>query len=311
MEWFSIVLINECSYIFRKGLEVSYTPEYEVLKKVRGRIDLLETSRLIYLKQNKVSCSYDELSTHIVTNIILKSTFNYLLRSNGISSVTRRKIRDFYIRLGDIPIVDLAKIVSLNIRYTRSNRYYRLAIHICKLIASQLSVHENGKSTVFIDYERDHQALAKLFESFVRNFYSRHLADAKVGATNIHWNFSPIDAASKDLLPLMRTDIVIERSQQVIIADTKFYGNPTDIRSYGSVSREKLNSAHLYQLTSYLSHYRNDANKHVKGLLLYAARDKDFSYGYAWGKHDVMIRTINLNQSWRHIESALLSIVEV
>ncbi|KPP98454.1 MAG: 5-methylcytosine-specific restriction enzyme subunit McrC [Bacteroidetes bacterium HLUCCA01] len=310
IEWFSRLLLVECSYIFRKGLQVDYKPEFDVLKKVRGRINVRETARLMYLKHTSVSCNFDELSTHTTLNIILKSTLTYLLRSYDITASTRKQLRGFFIKLGDVPILDPSGIVSINIGYTRSNRYYQLAIHICKLIASQISVHQVGNATLFIDYERDHAALARLFESFVRNYYTRHLTDAKVGATNIHWNFNPTDAASRDILPIMRTDIVIEKSDQIVIADTKFYGRATGFREYESGNRESLHSGHLYQLTSYMTHFANGHNKALKGLLLYAARNNDFSYAYRWGKHDVAIRTINLDKPWREIDAALNAIIE-
>jgi 5-methylcytosine-specific restriction enzyme subunit McrC len=211
VDWFAELLQKEIAYIFRRGLQMEYASDENDLKVVRGRIELISTAKMMYLKQGKVRCRFDELSTHTPTNIILKSTLSYLLRSESMSEVGRKIARDFYIRLGDIPVIEPLDAVSLPIRYSRSNEYYRFAMSLCKLILSQIAIHKTGSTTVFVDYNRDHNALASLFERFVRNYYTRHLHDARVGAPIIQWNFEPFDTPSRAILPNMRTDLIIER----------------------------------------------------------------------------------------------------
>ena len=113
--------------------------------------------------------------------------------------------------------------------------------------------------------------MARLFETFVRNFYKIEQSEFTVKGEEIKWKCTPegeIDRqmlhikwkltseSEEDLrmLPIMQTDISLCSSMRKIIIDTKFYKEAFKAK----YAQEKINSNHLYQLFSYLKNQESD-----------------------------------------------------
>jgi len=53
----------------------------------------------------------------------------------------------------------------------------------------------------------------------------------------------------------------------------------------------------------------SEKNQNAKGILLYPTIRKEYNFKYRYQRHDIEIRTVNLDQNWRKIESRLLEII--
>jgi 5-methylcytosine-specific restriction enzyme subunit McrC len=136
----------------------------------------------------------------------------------------------------------------------------------------------------------------RLFERFVRRFYTREQTGLRVSARQLKWQEVERIHDPDGLLPGMRTDIVLEDQQRVIIIDTKFYRKTlaVDPRS----GRKSIHSEHLYQLYSYVRNMAlgDDGQREVEGLLLYPRVDQDVSLEYRMQGHRFRVETIDLDR---------------
>ena len=147
------------------------------------------------------------------------------------------------------------------------------------------------------NYEKE---LAHLYENFVFNFFKNELKDVKVYKPHIYWNLGSKQDCDK-YLPIMKTDIVLENSHSQLIIDTKFYKN--------FLEKGKLNSANLYQISSYIAN--SDFKGEVEGMLLYASLGEDINLEYNINGKKIYIKTLDLNQDWQLIDSRLREIADL
>ena len=122
----------------------------------------------------------------------------------------------------------------------------------------------------------------------------------------IKWQFEIKDVESPRYLPQMETDITLENDTEKIIIDAKYYSETMAV----NYDREKIKSANLYQLFSYLINQQSHEPKTqtTKGILLYPTIDADYDLHYQYQRHDVWIRTVNLNTNWMNISKRLKEI---
>jgi 5-methylcytosine-specific restriction endonuclease McrBC regulatory subunit McrC len=72
----------------------------------------------------------------------------------------------------------------------RNNRYYRFLPSICELLADMRLLGEEKGSYRFREFIRDARALARLFESFLFNFYRIERPDLSIRKERIRWQAS-------------------------------------------------------------------------------------------------------------------------
>jgi 5-methylcytosine-specific restriction enzyme subunit McrC len=77
--------------------------------------------------------------------------------------------------------------------------------------------------------------------------------------------------------------------------------------------KERIKSANLYQLFSYLLNQGNytDKNNKATGILLYPTIEEDYNLNYQYKEHKILIRTVNLNRNWREISERLKEIISI
>lgn len=303
------VLANGCHYLFRRGLFRNYQELQEEIPGIRGKLLLKESLSGLSFQNRKAWCQYDELSHNILLNQILKSTLKRLLRIDQIDNSLHGNLKEIFSRFSDVDEINLQLYHFNSVQIHRNNAFYGFLIQICRLIYESSALDETGDHYLFRDFTRDHQKLARLFESFVFNFYKREQQRFKVTSPKFPWPFKSQIEKDNELLPSMFTDIVLEDEQKIIIIDTKFYSNTLSKRSdFESVS---FNSPNLYQIFAYMQHIPNPVKKDVGGILLYPDVGNSINATYSWKDQNITFKTIDLDQEWTGIKNELLKLVNL
>ncbi len=305
MDLFAKVLIGGTNYLIRRGLDRRYLCSNEDLGVIRGKINFNDTFKRRLLQKGKVSCGYDDLSHNILHNQIIKTTVKYLIYYEGLNNKLKEGLLGLYKYFRDIDEIRLNSKVFSNVILHRNNHYYKFLMNICQIVYENLFIDENTGNTKFQDFERDEARMARLFESFVRNFYKREQKEYKVCREDIYWNDLKQDLHDKGYLPKMQTDISLVSDKRKIIIDTKYSKNTLS-------DRGKVKSENLYQLFSYLKNVeiKGGVNESCEGMLLYPQIDKALELEYFIHGHRVQVKTVDLNQEWWMIHRRLLSIIE-
>jgi 5-methylcytosine-specific restriction enzyme subunit McrC len=168
-------------------------------------------------------------------------------------------------------------------------------------------VDESTGQSRFRDFLREEQAMRRLFEAFVKNFYLIEQSVFRVSSPKIEWQATFTDETVRSYLPEMRTDVCLRKPGRMIIIDCKFYREALQYY-YG---KPTFNSAHLYQMNAYLKNLESEPDgAQCEGILLYPAVNYPLNMSFDLQGHPVRIRALNLDQDWQSIKANLLNLIQ-
>lgn len=304
-ELFGQVLAHGTQRLVRRGFDRGYVVHVEETPRLRGRLNMSASMERLSWTKGRMVCEFDEMSHNVLHNRILKTTIEDVLRADDIDKDTRNLLHEQADFLQDIEPAYLTGGTFRRVHLHRNNRFYRFLLNVCELIFdSKLPEQRDGK-TRFRDFIRDEKRMPYLFERFVRNFYSREQNTFRVSNITLKWaaTGSEIDL---QVLPEMRTDVSLRSAERSIILDCKFYKEAMS----GWHGREKLHSANLYQLYSYLRNAEfRDGWQASEGMLLYPAVGEEFDFRFEIDGHPVAVASVNLDRPWREISDRLLQLL--
>ncbi len=300
--------MNGCRLLFKRGLDRNYVELCEEYIGIKGKIDFRQSLNKNLFRQGRSICQFDGFESDILQNQLLKATILHLTKIEAIDKDLKREIWDCYYRFSSICDINIQLSHFSQIRIHRNNSFYDLLLKVCRLIFENSVLDEKSGRYHFKEFLGSDKDMARLFESFVRNFYKREQTYFQVRQEDITWDASPVGGSSMDYLPKMQTDVTLESNDRKIIIDTKFYSEAL-VSRYGN---EKIRSNNLYQLYSYLRNIEKKPNILLngtcEGVLLYPTVEYSLDEKFNFGSHFIRIKTLNLNSDWRNIRAELLSI---
>ncbi len=303
---FGKIIANGTSLLIKRGFIREYINITDELPVIRGKIAVNETLKRQSLVRGKIVCEFDELSSNVLFNQIIKSTINTLINYKELHPDIKAQLVKINRYFHDIDVIQLTKSHFSRIRYHRNNIFYKLIIDICEMIYNEVIVNQQKGETLFKDFIQDRQ-MAALFEKFILNFYKKKINDIKVESTCIPWDkdidFNHVD---DDLLPIMKTDIVLQSAEKQLIIDAKFYADA--LQSRYDDNMRKFRSTHLYQIYAYINNSRFAGEK--SGMLIYPENGKYLDAATSIHGKKIYVKTINLNEDWESIENRLKMIAK-
>lgn len=307
---FAAILEKGVSQQIKQGLYREYVPMQEELPLMRGKPDISETMRLRVQRKQKLSCRFDEFSQDDLYNQILKITIQLLSRADGVSEKRRQALRRLDVNFCDVSLIQPRNIAWDRIMYRRGNRSYELLLNICRLVLiGLLQTTEDGsyKLLSFTD-----ENMAKLYEKFILEYYKQEHRELDAKAAQVKWNFTAEpDKKTSAYLPQMNTDITLQKGDKKLIIDAKYYRKML-VKNY-SDTNEKLRSAHMYQIFTYVKNMDTNNTGNVSGLLLYAkTEDELFPDGEPFEicGNSIGAKTLDLSKDFEEIASQLDKIAE-
>ncbi len=244
---FATVLIAGVKHLVRRMLDRGYIPFVEQLSTLRGRVQIYESMNLLLRRAPGLVCEYDELSYDIVHNQILKATILRLIETVGLDKNNAHQLRTILKFFSSVRSIRLSNGTFRQVQIHRNNGFYAFLISVCELIHYATLPQQGGKGYWFSDIVRDENKMPLVFQEFVRNFYAIE-SEFNVTPLTLHWDAVSNDLEALKMLPMMVTDIHLEKGERRIIVDTKYYKESLQ-EHHG---KESIHSSHLFQLFSYL-----------------------------------------------------------
>lgn len=313
-ELLSRVLISGVNNLIKRGFYKEYIRRNEDKTNICGKINITESIKRQTHIYKRLNCIYDEFNENVLFNSIVKTTINNLIRIKDLNKKLKGELNKLTLFFDSVASIDLSQRIFSLILWNRNNQHYKLLINICELIF-KLELPDEAKDGEihFKDFIKRHEKeIANLFEKFVLNYYKREFKDFKVHNPHIKWYLdSEYEHNSNNLLPTMRTDIVLENkdlestNHKQLIIDTKFYSNILST----FFEKSSLNSGNLYQIYSYVNNSLFSGE--IRGMLLYASLGEEIDLDFKLGEHIIYIKTLNLNQDWDGIDKRLKEIANL
>lgn len=300
----SAILCRGVSLQLKKGLGREYISETEMLSGLRGRIDITESIKTQAMLRRQMVCTYDEFSVNTYKNQVIKTTMLKLLHVD-IDKKRKKEIKKLLVFFDEVNELDVYSI-QWNQQYSKNDQTYRMLIAICYLVLKGLLQTTSNGSVKMMDFI-DEQRMCRLYEKFILEYYRKEHPEITANASQIPWI---VDDGVKDMLPIMQSDIMLSKENQVLIIDAKYYKNTMQTR----FEKQTLHSGNLYQIFTYVKNKEaelEDKQHEVAGMLMYAKTDEDIvpDNKYSMSGNKIYVRTLDLNCDFLTIREQLDSIV--
>ena len=150
----------------------------------------------------------------------------------------------------------------------------------------------------------DTQRMSRLYEKFILGYYQYHHPELKAYARQIAWD---LEDGQIDFLPVMQTDITLQKEEKTLIIDAKYYADVMQTR----FEAKTIHSEHLYQIFAYVKNLDRGHTGKVGGMLLYAQTDEQVlpKQCFSIGGNPIWVRTLDLNLPFSEISEQLEGIV--
>lgn len=300
----SAILCRGVSLQLKKGLGREYISETEMLSGLRGRIDITESIKTQAMLRRQMVCTYDEFSVNTYKNQVIKTTMLKLLHVD-IDKKRKKEIKKLLVFFDEVNELDVYSI-QWNQQYSKNDQTYRMLIAICYLVLKGLLQTTSNGSVKMMDFI-DEQRMCRLYEKFILEYYRKEHPEITANASQIPWI---VDDGVKDMLPIMQSDIMLSKENQVLIIDAKYYKNTMQTQ----FEKQTLHSGNLYQIFTYVKNKEaelEDKQHEVAGMLMYAKTDEDIvpDNKYSMSGNKIYVRTLDLNCDFITIREQLDSIV--
>jgi 5-methylcytosine-specific restriction enzyme subunit McrC len=299
---FAAILSKGIGLQLKRGLYREYINRQEYLQALRGKIDLSGTIKNRLAHKQSLSCEYDELSENNLLNQILKTTVMILLRNAKVKPEYKDALKKEMLFFSNVDTLEPTAIPWSQIRFQRNNQTYRMLVSICQLIMEgMLLTTDKGdyRLASFVDEQR----MCRLYEKFILEYYTQKFPMLSVTAAQIPWS---LDDHIGTMLPVMQSDITLQKGNTVLIIDAKYYGHTTQVQ----YDKHTLHSNNLYQIFTYVKncHYSfGDQPHEVSGMLLYAKTDEAIQPDHIYQMHGskIAVKTLDLNLEFPKIAAQL------
>lgn len=145
--------------------------------------------------------------------------------------------------------------------------------------------------------------MCRLYEKFIWEFYKRHYPKLNAEASQIDWNVQE-DVSDMNVLPIMKTDVMLHFAYRTLIIDAKYYGKTMQ----NNFNKRTIHSNNLYQIQSYVYNLDKEHIGNVDGMLLYAKTQEEIvpnNQVVLNVGNTIYFRTLDLNQPFDKIKKQL------
>ena len=306
----------------RRNLSSEFHRRQADLTRVRGRIDALRTERRHLLQQGRIACSFDELTTDTPRNRFVRAALNQLTRSVNQSQL-RGRCRTVAAALERAGVgTDSSGVPGLRgarsiIAVGRTNTEDRQMLAAAELAFNlRLPTEDPGQLRLSAPDRNEYWA-RRLFEAAVGGFYDTVLSPqgwlVRTG-TVMNWQVESPTAGIEQILPRMKTDIVLEspddrtgEGTSRVVIDTKF----TNVVGTGQFGNPTLRSGYIYQIYAYLRSQERQADPlslTTSGMLLHPSVGEDIDESATIQCHRMRFATVDLAADSLAIRNRLLEL---
>lgn len=309
-ELVSEILVTAVERRLRRNLGLQYRDRTATLTRVRGQIDILATEAKQLLGHGRIACRFDELSVDNLCNRVLRTALVFAARHVIDPGVERRarSLVDALTQYGVAVELVTARQAS-QLTLGRNGQHDVEAVDAARLILDMTIPAEDSGRMSARDPEREAAEVRRLYEAAVRGFYRAVLPrewTVAAGETQHRWPLTSASDGLNAILPIMKTDILLQSAARRIIVETKF----ADALKPNQYGLPKLSRNHIFQLYAYVqSQHGLDGLSHTaEGVLLYPVVGQHLDESAVIQGHRYRFLTVDLGASADVIRATLLSV---
>ncbi len=289
----------------RRNLSFGYRKRGDVLRRVRGRIDILKSVSGDLFRKGEVACRFEELTINTPRNRLVRAAHDKMAGFIKDDVDLSHRCRSLAYALGRVGVSgdmpSRAEIASDQI--ARHEAEDRLMVSLAHAVFDLVLPTEETGARSLMKAQREQTKFRKLFEKAIGNFYKAELSGDDgwrvFTGKQLKWPVDQESAGISTYLPIMITDIILENIQENrrIIIDTKF----TEMLKRPQYGGSRFKTSHLYQLYSYLRSQeepsKDPMSLSAEGILLYPSVGLDIDETALIQGHCMRFVTVDLTRS--------------
>ena len=305
------VLVTAVERRLQRSLGRQYRRRAATITRVRGHIDVLATESRMLLAQGRIACRFDELTVDNLCNRVLRTALVIAARNVGDDTLQRRarRLTDVLTQYGVSAHLVTARDAG-QLSLSRNEQDDAEAVDAARLVLQMNIPAEDEGRASSRDPERGAEELRRLYEAAVRGFYRAVLPlewSVADGETQHRWPLVDATAGLEAILPIMKTDTLLQSSTRRIVVETKF----ADALKPNQYGVSKLSRDHIFQLYAYVQsqHESDELAQATEGVLLYPVVGQHLDESATVQGHRYRFLTVDLGASAAAIRATLLSVV--
>lgn len=299
---YTSLIIKWCNTIAKEGLYKEYVEhENEELTSVRGQINVQETLLQNSRLRGALICSYDEFSSNVYINIILKSMLHYLIYHGYCNEDNKKEMTKTLQMFNGIDYLDIRDIHWRNIRYNNNNTRYKHLIEICKAL---LDEHRMEK-TVGLD---DNRRIYLLFKKQVSKYFKLKYGDVlNTEILEIPYNYD-IEHPFETYITKAQRIVVLKSGDEVVLIEIRLKDDDT-------IQDTTIIRQRLFNFTKLLKTYKKEYKLNTRGVIIHVninSNHMSLEHLKTNNVNGVLVGevTIDMHDQWRFITNKLDSIVQ-
>lgn len=299
----------------RRRLSLGFQSQQSVVSRVRGRVDNLTTERKGLLSRGRVACRFENLTVDTIRNRFVRDALDKLAKIAQRDDVAHRcrKLADTMRAMGVSGRSPALGEVSAD-RFGRHDSGDRFMVAAAKLAFRLAIPLEVVGNSALPRPSREEPWVRRLFERAVGGFYQVVLEPMGwrvLMGRMLQWQIDHQTTSVEQILPTMRTDIVLESRKECrrIIIDTKF----NSILTSGWYRDQTIRSGYLYQMYAYLRSQDGTGDPlvdYADGILLHPCINTPIDETVVIQRHAIRFATVDLASSSSSIRDQLMNVIK-
>ena len=309
------ILAREVGLRLKRNLSLGYKPRKAVLRRVRGRINLLSTERHRLLDRGMIACRFNEMTVDTPRNRFVRAALEQIARIKTLRKNLARRCRVLALKLKRMGVTGEKPgrgEISVN-RFGRHDAEDQKMVHAAHLAFNLGLPTESAGTKLLLLPNREIRWVRKLYEKGVAGFYKTVLSEkgwTVEAGKFINWLPERKTSGIDRILPSMRTDIVLDNRNEKrrVVVDTKF----NSIITRGWYRDETMRSAYMYQIYAYLKSQKGRGDHladKAEGLLLHPSVGDMVNETVIIQGHQIRFATVDLSANTEEIRRQLCEVV--
>lgn len=310
------LLVYSVEHRLRRNLSKGYRQKDEILRRVRGKIDVLKTYSRSLLEIGEIACKYEDQTIDTPRNRYVLSALEAIATKIKDGEVIHRckSLANMMSSMG-VGRLRPSRGELATDQISRNEIEDRFMVTLAHFVFDLVLPTEDDGEYSLVKVSKEEKLVRTLFERAIRNFYKIELdtTEYDVAPGNKRWDWMTDKPTEKILtmLPTMQTDIVIENrsNNKRLVIDTKF----TSIFAATRFREEILKSGYIYQMYAYLRSQEkpNDVvAKNAEGMLLHPCIGEPVDESAYFNGHLIRFTTVDLAGSTEGVMKRLRSLVK-
>jgi 5-methylcytosine-specific restriction enzyme subunit McrC len=261
LEIFIRDFLNDVQQLVKRGIRSDYVRQTDNLPFLKGKLLMANQLKYNLIRRDRFYVEYDSFEPNRPENRLLKSALNKVLKLSR-EFTNQRLARELLFMFDEIPLSGNYRQDFQQCSKDSGMHYYQNSLMWCRLILNEESPVPQAGERLFRSFLFP---MPILFERYVASLCQRNLQGWNVRRQIRSKNLLAIADNHQSQMFEIKPDLLFERNNQIIIADTKWKLIDTtgQTRNYG------ITQTDLYQLFTYAKYY--DAKRVI---LIYPETDQ-------------------------------------